>query len=49
MMERETIKIRYLSDQIEPLRYIDGKSDWIDLHAAERVVLKAGDFRLIRL
>lgn len=49
MMERETIKIRYLSDQIEPLRYIDGKSDWIDLRAAERVVLKAGDFRLIRL
>ena len=48
-MREETIRIRYLSDEIEPLRYIDGKSDWIDLRAAERVELKAGDFRLIRL
>ena len=31
------------------LRYIDGKSDWIDLRAAERVELKAGEFRLIPL
>ena len=45
----ETIKIQYLNDEIERLRYIDGKSDWIDLRAAERVELKAGDFRLIRL
>ena len=48
-MREETLRIRYLSDEIEPLRYIDGKSDWIDLRAAERVELKAGDFRLIRL
>ena len=48
-MREETIRIRYLSDEIEPLRYIDGKSDWIDLRAAERVELKTGDFRLIRL
>ena len=48
-MKEETIRIRYLSDKIEPLRYIDGKSDWIDLRAAERVELKAGEFRLIRL
>lgn len=48
-MREETIKIRYLSDAIEPLRYIDGKSDWIDLRSAERVELKAGEFRLIRL
>lgn len=26
----ETIKIQYLNDEIERLRYIDGKSDWID-------------------
>ena len=45
----ETIKIRYLSEKIEKLRYIDGKSDWIDLRAAERVELKAGEFRLIPL
>ena len=48
-MREEIIKIRYLSDAIEPLRYIDGKSDWIDLRSAERVELKAGEFRLIRL
>lgn len=45
----ETIKIRYLSDQIEKLRYIDGKSDWIDLRAAERVELRVGEFKLIPL
>ena len=44
-----SIRIKYLSDKIEKLRYIDGKSDWIDLRAAERVELKAGEFRLIPL
>ena len=39
----ETIKIQYLNDEIERLRYIDGKSDWIDLRAAETVELKAGE------
>ena len=43
------IKIRYVSDQIEKLTYIDGKSDWIDLRAAEDVTLKAGEFKLISL
>lgn len=43
------IKIRYFSDEIEHLRYIDGKSDWIDLRCAERTELKAGDFALIPL
>lgn len=46
---RETIKITYLSDKIERLTYIQGKSDWIDLRAAERVELKKGDFKLIPL
>ena len=45
----ETIKIQYLNDEIERLRYIDGKSDWIDLRAAEDVALKAGEFKLIPL
>ena len=45
----ETIRIRYLSDKIEKLRAIDGKSDWIDLRAAEDVVMKKGDFYLIPL
>lgn len=43
------IKIQYLSDDIERLRYIDGKSDWIDLRAAEEVSLKKGDYHLIPL
>lgn len=43
------IKIKYHSDEIERLRYIDGKSDWIDLRAAENVTLKAGEFKLISL
>ena len=45
----EKIKIKYLTDKIEKLRYIDGKSDWIDLRAAEDVVLKKGEFKLIPL
>ncbi|MBO6137622.1 MAG: deoxyuridine 5'-triphosphate nucleotidohydrolase [Lachnospiraceae bacterium] len=48
-MEKEKIRIRYHSQEIEKLRYIDGKSDWIDLRAAEEVSLKAGDFTLINM
>lgn len=48
-MERETIKIKYHSKEIEKLTYIDGKSDWIDLRSAEEVELKKGEFRLIKL
>ena len=43
------IKIKYFDDEIEKLRYIDGKSDWIDLRASEDVVLKKGEFKLIPL
>lgn len=45
----ETIKIKYFTDKIEKLAYIDGKSDWIDLRAAEDVVMKKGEFKLIPL
>ena len=45
----ETLKIRYLTDGLPELRYVGGKSDWIDLYAAETVALSAGDFRLVRL
>ena len=48
-MEQETIKIKYHSDKIEKLKYIDGKSDWIDLRSAEHVELKKGDFYLVNL
>ncbi|MCR5746138.1 MAG: dUTP diphosphatase [Lachnospiraceae bacterium] len=43
------IKIKYFTDEIERLRYIDGKSDWIDLRAAENVKLSAREFHLIPL
>ena len=43
------IKIKYFTDKIEKLCYIDGKSDWIDLRAAEDIELKAGEFKLIPL
>ena len=49
MKHTEKIQIKYFSDKIERLRYIDGKSDWIDLRAAEDVVLKAGEYKLIPL
>lgn len=45
----KTIKIKYFTDKIEKLTYIDGKSDWIDLRAAESVDLKKGEFKLIPL
>lgn len=45
----ETIKIKYFTDKIDKLTYIEGKSDWIDLRAAEEVTLKKGEFKLIPL
>lgn len=44
-----SIRIHYHLPELHRLEYIDGKSDWIDLRAAERVHLKTGDFRLISL
>ena len=44
------IKIKYFTNDIEHLAYIDGeKSDWIDLRAAETVEMKAGEFKMISL
>lgn len=43
------IRIKYFSDTLKRLEYIDGKSDWIDLRASETVELKAGEFKLIPL
>ena len=48
-METASITIRYLDDSIPRLTYVGGKSDWIDLSAAETVTLKKGEFRLIHL
>lgn len=45
------IKIKYFNKDIDKLAYIGGaeKSNWIDLRAAETVILQAGDFALIPL
>lgn len=48
-MAEKRIRVHYLSDKIEKLTYIDGKSDWIDLRSAAEVSMKAGEFRLIPL
>ena len=48
-MAMKQIKIKYFSDEMERLDYIDGKSDWIDLRASEEVELKKGEFKLIPL
>ena len=43
------IKIKYFTDKIDKLEYIDGKSDWIDLRAAADINLSKGEFYLIPL
>ena len=40
----EEIKVKYFVDGIDELCYVAGKSDWIDLHAAVDVDMKAGEF-----
>ena len=45
------IKVKYFTD-IEPIKFIENKSDWYDLRSAEEVEMKAGeivpaDIRLI--
>lgn len=48
-MKEVQIKIKYLDNSIKRLTYVEGKSDWIDLAAAETVTLKKGEFKLIHL
>ena len=45
----EEIKVKYFVEDLDPLCYVDEKSDWIDLHAAETVTMRAGEYRLIPL
>ena len=45
----KNIQIKYFTDEIEKLTYIDGKSDWIDLRAAKKMELKAGQHAMIPL
>lgn len=49
MFGKKKINIKYFVDGIDELKYIDGKSDWIDLRSADDIELKAGEFKLIPL
>ena len=50
IQNKNCIQIKYISNKIKKLKYIDGKkSDWIDLRAAENVKMKKGDFKIISL
>lgn len=44
----EQIKIKYIVKDIDKIEKIDN-GDWIDLRAAENVILKEGEFKLISL
>lgn len=47
---KEAIKIKYFTDKIDKIQRIEGKkSDWIDLRAAEDILLRKGDFKIISL
>jgi len=43
------IKIKYFSDKLEKLHFIEGKSDWMDLRAAADINLKKGEYAMIPL
>ena len=45
----EEIKVKYFTDDIDELCYVEGKSDWIDLYAAQTITLRAGESALIPL
>lgn len=47
-LNNKTIKIKYFDQEIEKIQKIS-KGDWIDLRCAERVELKAGEYKLLRL
>lgn len=47
--KKMNIKIKYFADDMEPLTYIDGKSDWIDLRAAQDMTIAAGTYIAIPL
>jgi dUTP pyrophosphatase len=44
-----TIKIKYHFPGMEKIQFIGGKSDWIDLRAAETVSMRKGEFKIISL
>lgn len=47
-VDNKIIKIKYFDQEIEKIQKIS-VGDWIDLRSAERVELKAGEYKLLRL
>lgn len=45
----EKLYVKYFVEDMEPLKFIDGKSDWVDLRSSKDIDLKKGDFSLIPL
>jgi len=45
----KVLEVTYLSKNVPELKYVDGKSDWIDLSLAEDLDIKAGEFKLVSL
>jgi dUTP pyrophosphatase len=43
------IKVKYFDNNIEKLQFIGGKSNWIDLRAAEDITMKQFEWKLIPL
>ena len=43
------LQVKYLEPDMEPLAYVAGKSDWIDLRAARDISFEKGEFKLIPL
>ena len=37
----EELKVKYFSDAIDELCYVEGKSDWIDLHVRRRGIAES--------
>lgn len=46
--KKNKIKIKYFDQELEKIQKIN-QGDWIDLRCAERVELKAGEYKLLRL
>jgi len=43
------VQIKYFSKEIDKIKNIEGKSDWLDLRAAKTIEIKKGEFKLIPL
>ena len=49
MCNTKEILIKYLSENVPELTYVNGVSDWVDLSVAEDVEMKKGEYRILKL